>query len=336
MKTITIAVPTHNRKNTLSENLLRLIELKKEIPSLVILVSDNASTDGTKEFLDTISPKEEIRYLRSEVNLGIAGNQLVIFHATDTDYLWIISDDDLLDLSHAKQLLDIIQQDDYCLVAMNYSSFSSNDRYTQKIIGPRASMEYVRALDLLNQPSVGHFSAFVYNVSDIKSVLYDGLRFIDIDYHNKARGLYLDVAIRVCATSPKKSFYYGQTCIQARIPLQIDYDTLGHMCVDYLKYFRLYETYQLVSIDDFLYRKSLVRSLLARAILADSFRYNSSKLYLFKKYLLAEFKNDKLLVLLINVFINPIGSKISKFIYRMYRLVNTNAIKKEDSIPEKY
>ena len=329
MTTITIAIPTYNRKNTLHEGLLRLIELKKEIPHLVILVSDNASIDGTKEMVETIILQEDVRYLRSEVNLGIAGNQRAIFNVCDTDYLWIISDDDLIDLLNAKQLLNIIQKTDYCLVATNYSSFSSNDSFGQNIIGHITSNEYDRALDLINQPSVGHISAFIYNVTDLKNVMNDAFKHTDISYYNKGRGLYQDIGIRICASSKKKSFYYGHPCIYARIPNIIDYDKLEHLCVNVLKAFRFYETSKLVSREDFLYRKDLVRSLLPRGIVADSHRYTAKKLYLYKQYLIAEFQDERILLFLFHFFLNSFGALISRFLSFMYHLMNPNVVKKK-------
>ena len=95
---LTICVPTFNRE----EDLRRLIDnLTGEIGAredVAVLVSDNASGDGTSELLR--SAAAELPWLeahRQPENLGAMGNiRWLAENAAPTEYLWIFCDDDLL------------------------------------------------------------------------------------------------------------------------------------------------------------------------------------------------------------------------------------------------
>ena len=77
---LTIAIPTYNRLEKLKICLKRLMEQKK-IEQIEIIVSDNASTDGTGEYMTELVKKtENIRYYRNTENVGPDKNFLNCFN----------------------------------------------------------------------------------------------------------------------------------------------------------------------------------------------------------------------------------------------------------------
>lgn len=89
---LTIFIPTFNRPQQLDRLLAQLARLRQHHDFRVI-VSDNCST----EKLPAIQRYEALgfQFTRTSANLGGSANILRAFLMTETEYLWIIGDDDL-------------------------------------------------------------------------------------------------------------------------------------------------------------------------------------------------------------------------------------------------
>ena len=104
-QTIAIVV-TYNRIELLKECLAHLDG--QEVPFSRIIVVNNASTDGTEEYLDGIRD-EKYCVLHCEENIGGAGGfHLGMQEASKEDFGWVllIDDDAMLDEHYTKLLLD--------------------------------------------------------------------------------------------------------------------------------------------------------------------------------------------------------------------------------------
>lgn len=93
MKTAAIVV-TYNRKNFLINNIQHL--LKQEKVDVDIIIIDNASTDGTKDFIEEYIISGQVLYVNTGLNLGGAGgfNYGIRFaYEKGYDFVWIMDDD---------------------------------------------------------------------------------------------------------------------------------------------------------------------------------------------------------------------------------------------------
>src|SRR3712207_6268400 len=87
-------VLTRNRKVLLGECIRGL--LAQTVPVETIIVLDNASTDGTREYLSEQGLLDRIRYERREENTGGAGGYregVRLLQETGCDWLWLMDDD---------------------------------------------------------------------------------------------------------------------------------------------------------------------------------------------------------------------------------------------------
>jgi hypothetical protein len=89
---LAICIPTYARAGTLER---LLAQLAAEAPDVPLLVSDNASPDGTAELLRRAA-RLQLRVHRQPRNVGaIANIRWLLANAPDADHVWMICDDDL-------------------------------------------------------------------------------------------------------------------------------------------------------------------------------------------------------------------------------------------------
>lgn len=108
---LTIAIPTYNRLDKLKISLKKILDYTKGHDEIEIFVSDNASTDGTKEYVKNIQKvNSSLKYYRNTENLGMDGNFLNCFRKAQGKYLWMLSDDDSLMKNAVETVLHVIEQ----------------------------------------------------------------------------------------------------------------------------------------------------------------------------------------------------------------------------------
>jgi len=90
---VTVFIPTYNRAKLLP-NSIRSV-LGQTFDDLRLLISDNASEDGTPEVVASFDDPR-IEYVRQPENLGLLGNQNWFLAQVETDFGLILGDDDLL------------------------------------------------------------------------------------------------------------------------------------------------------------------------------------------------------------------------------------------------
>lgn len=91
---LSICIPTYNGGENLKYNVNKLIKIQPEF-GFEICVSDNASNDGTQEFMkDIIGKCDFVKYHRNEKNFGFAYNFDYVLNMANGEYRWLLGDDD--------------------------------------------------------------------------------------------------------------------------------------------------------------------------------------------------------------------------------------------------
>lgn len=94
---ISVCIPTYNRAYDLRICLSQLIgEIEGlKTDAVEIVVSDNASRDGTKEYVETLTNKYPfIRYYRNSRNVGFGRNMNQAVNNASGSYFWLMGSDD--------------------------------------------------------------------------------------------------------------------------------------------------------------------------------------------------------------------------------------------------
>lgn len=159
---LTIAIPTYNRESMLDQLLTELVAQIGGDSRVELLVSDNASPDGTTAVVrQRIEHGTPIRYIRNETNLGADRNILQCFLQASGKYVWVFSDDDLMQPGTVRRVFAAITRRDYDLICLRGFGFDGD--YTgPKPFRPAPDLEFEHAKDLARHVHV--FFTFISGV----------------------------------------------------------------------------------------------------------------------------------------------------------------------------
>lgn len=106
-KKVIAVVVTYNRKELLKESIEAL--LKQDYKNCDILIIDNASTDGTKEYINDLLKNKKVHYENTGANLGGAGGfnyGIKKAYEIGCDFVWIMDDDCIVHNDSLTKLLE--------------------------------------------------------------------------------------------------------------------------------------------------------------------------------------------------------------------------------------
>ena len=110
MKKLSICIPTYNRSEYLNNCLNSIFLNNINLSEIDICISDNNSTDNTSEVVIAYENKLNIKYIKNTKNIGVAQNILKVVGLSDSEFCWIIGDDDLLLNDGVKTVLKLLNQ----------------------------------------------------------------------------------------------------------------------------------------------------------------------------------------------------------------------------------
>lgn len=126
MKRVVAIVVTYNRVDYLKECISAI--LKQVSPVSEVLVIDNHSSDGTQELMENITDNYScVNYVRLSKNIGGSGGffeGIKRSMSLNSDYLWIMDDDTIVDQNTLSKLLDADR-----LLDSDWGFLSSNVRW---------------------------------------------------------------------------------------------------------------------------------------------------------------------------------------------------------------
>jgi len=118
-------VVTYNRLETLKTAIAHI--LAQTVPPTEIVIVDNNSTDGTKEYLQTLQGKNNIYCIYMESNTGSAGAiaKAMTYGLTRNayDYFWILDDDTFYAPNALKDLVESIEQTEFVMLGLHGANF---------------------------------------------------------------------------------------------------------------------------------------------------------------------------------------------------------------------
>jgi glycosyltransferase involved in cell wall biosynthesis len=128
---ISIGMPVYDGENYLATTLDSI--LSQSFADFELIISDNASTDGTEEVCRSYQARDRrIRYYRNPMNLGAAKNHNRVFELSSGRYFKWATHDDVLAPDFLLRCGSILEQD--CSVVLCHSKVTLIDDFNKRII----------------------------------------------------------------------------------------------------------------------------------------------------------------------------------------------------------
>ena len=123
---VSIAVPVYNGENYLSATLESLIN--QTYNNIEIIISDNGSTDDTKDICETFASKDDrIKYFRYDVNKGAAWNFNNAFKKATGRYFKWAAHDDLHAPEFVEECVNILETKPEVVLCFTRTNFIDSD-----------------------------------------------------------------------------------------------------------------------------------------------------------------------------------------------------------------
>ncbi|MEO8270059.1 MAG: glycosyltransferase family 2 protein [Aureliella sp.] len=143
---LSICIPTYNRSELLDVCLASILpQIQRWGEMVEVVISDDASNDGTEALLDRYAQHYHFRRHRHAQNVGLVGNvTFVAGKLARGEFVWLLGDDDLLAVGAIDQVVERLQNmPEVDLLALNvgYYPFENRPSVAEATGGIRAGSE---------------------------------------------------------------------------------------------------------------------------------------------------------------------------------------------------
>lgn len=279
-KILNISIPTYNRAddlfNCLSILLPQAIYYKDHID---IHVFDNASTDNTESVINYFKSKYDfLLYTKNHTNEGYTGNQIKCYSTSNGFYTAFLSDDDIYTEDLLKKIIPILQLKLYSFLALNYYSFKNDyNKIFKSNYADESNKIFKRPYDILNHPSVGHWSGYIINTELAKKQLNFIINYKSFLDYELNRGIMGELIHRALSISTSPSYFFGQRLLAVKVQNKFDYDTIRHLCLNEILFYKSLFDQKVILLTDWEYRKKLVYHRLNIAIFFDTYNLSNTE-----------------------------------------------------------
>ena len=183
---VSVCIPTRNRVSYLREAIASVLAQSYE--DFVLIISDNASTDDTKAMVASLED-DRIVYSPLDHDIGLVANHERCFELSETDYVVVLPDDDLLRPNMLRDAVGVL--DASPSVALVHSAFDVIDAQGHIMLpgvdylGTRGGEGHENGNDFirhaLGAPIRVHVSTAVFRRKALPDVIFDLRDFPPVD-----------------------------------------------------------------------------------------------------------------------------------------------------------
>jgi hypothetical protein len=269
---LSICIPTYNRLAELKTNLDLLLPQAQDAPvgTVEVVIVDNASTDGTREFLDTLPGRYPfVRVFHNAINLGLDGNTAKCIEHAIGEYAALLSDDDFYLEGQVENILRVIAQGPYALIRLNFHTFLDEPHDPYQTFQPEKDVYFEQAVDMYDVrhfQNGGHFSGIIYRSELAKEALAEMLAATPLTVAERSRGVYGELERRIARTTKLPAYFVGARRLATTIPKTLSYAGLEHICLDFLSIHETWLSHGVITPEEFQVQKDVTVARLPQMI----------------------------------------------------------------------
>ena len=207
---LSICILTYNRKTTLQKALESILLQVETVDDFEVVVSDNASEDGTDRFMrDYVSLHPKVRYYRNEVNSGFDGNVVKSLERACGEYVALFSDDDVAPAGYFHAIAERLRLKKPTILYVNHQPLSENlQSDIKKWVSPIFYKEYSDGAEYITSVGLGFISSLILRRQQ-------ALLFLN-EVNHGAGCAHLDIAFSMALSCPGPFIYDGNIGVFAR------------------------------------------------------------------------------------------------------------------------
>ncbi len=215
---LSILIPTFNRVEFLKKNIDFFESLNFNANEIEILVSDNHSTDGTIEYLKTIS-NSYIKVHFQKKNIGALDNGLFLLNSSNANYIMFLGDDDYLDDKYLDEIIPFLRSNKFSCIFPSRLSLFKDGSLKPSMDYNKTSREYNKGWisALINSQRATQLSGVV----QLREGLYDS--YIDDEISNLYPFIYYTIY----------NCLRGEVYLLTKFPVKITQLEQGEEVLDY-------------------------------------------------------------------------------------------------------
>lgn len=138
---LSICIPTFNRATFLKEGLDSL--QNSWVSDVEIVISDNASSDGTIAMLEDYAHQLPLRWRRNKTNLGFDRNLVAVVSMARGRYCWLLGSDDCITLGTLAKVMDQLRKHDPDILHFGYVQADITMRPLSRAAPPASAIPVV-------------------------------------------------------------------------------------------------------------------------------------------------------------------------------------------------
>ncbi len=174
-KKLTIGVPTFNRKNRLRDQLEKLVS--QDLTDVYeILIVDNASDYSIENLIHDIDCSK-IRLVQNKFNIKMSSNMQMPFLHCETDWLWLLSDDDEVLPNSIEAVISGINDTGEKTGMLKFSLLSDKVQTSQTISNLPDFIDYYHRETPIRRGELVFISTNVYNLKVLQPYLGRAFEF---------------------------------------------------------------------------------------------------------------------------------------------------------------
>jgi hypothetical protein len=105
---VSVVIPTHNRKEKLARLIKSILESDYPKDRLEVIVVDDASTDGTYEYVKKLFP--HVKVIRNEEEKLLAESRNIGIKASRGKYIFVVDDDNVVGKNTIRELVEFMEK----------------------------------------------------------------------------------------------------------------------------------------------------------------------------------------------------------------------------------
>jgi len=161
VQVVSVGMPVFNGEHFLPQAIVSI--LGQTFANLELVISDNASTDGTEEICQSYARTDKrVRYFRNSQNLGAAWNYNRVFRLSQGRYFKWAAADDVCSLHYLERCVPILEASSDVVLCYGRTRLIDEQG---KALG-----DYDDRLDLRDDSPAGRFVGFLRSVRECNAV----------------------------------------------------------------------------------------------------------------------------------------------------------------------